>query len=77
MYFGVRTCAVCVGMVPHCCPDEPLTAQDSVLRQVKMMTTPRSQIPTTAAAMAAQKVQAGFCDNTMCECSSDNSSVQL
>ena len=67
-YSGIRTSAVCVGMFPHHRLDEPLTAQAPGLTQVTTMTTPRSQMPTTAAAGVAQRVQAGVYDSTMREC---------
>ena len=64
-YFGVRANAVCVEMFPHCRLDESLTAQLLGLAPVTTMTTPRSQIPTTAAAGVVQKVQAGVYDSAM------------
>ena len=54
-------------MFPHCRLDEPLTAQALGLAQVTTMTTPRSQIPTTAAARVVQKVQAGVYDSAIRE----------
>jgi hypothetical protein len=67
-HFGVQTSAVCVEMFPHCRLVESLTAQEPGLTQVTTMATPRSQIPTTAAAGVAQKVWAGVYDSAMREC---------
>ena len=48
MQFGVQTYAVCVGVFRYHRPDESQTVQDLVLTLVKMMSTPQSQMPTTA-----------------------------
>ena len=48
MQFGVQTYAVCVGVFQYHRPDKSQTVQDLVLTLVKMMSTPQSQMPTTA-----------------------------